>query len=258
MLREWGILGDVAQTADDTWAMIRAARERMIPYTILVANSDITGFDPATVKRELEHNGALESTSLVILVPHGSRICIDVMGKSRAVCLPKPVRKAELYATLVELLNARHSPIPACEMPRSVIEADAGAGQKTFHGVRVLVVEDNPVNQKVAVKMLQTLGCVPDVAGDGREALGAIAAGTYAVVFMDCQMPEMDGFEATAEIRKREQNGNRTTIVAMTANALEGDRERCITAGMDDYVSKPVTRDGMRRMLDKWVKVEVA
>ncbi|MBK7257404.1 MAG: PAS domain S-box protein [Ignavibacteriae bacterium] len=258
MLRSWGIAGDVVHAADDAWAMIRAARERMIPYDILLANSDITGFDPATVKRELEHNGTLASTSLVVLVPHGSRLCIDVIGKSRAVCLPKPVRKADLHATLLEVVQARRSPACTPTPCPTAREATVVAEQKAFQGVRVLVVEDNPVNQKVAVKMLQTLGCVPDVAGDGREALGAIAVGTYAVVFMDCQMPEMDGFEATAEIRKREGNSTRTMIVAMTANALEGDRDRCITAGMDDYLAKPVTRDGMRRMLEKWVKVEVA
>ncbi|CAG1772917.1 partial two-component system, NarL family, sensor histidine kinase BarA, partial [uncultured bacterium] len=259
MLRSWGIHADVVHAADDAWAMIRASRERMLPYTIMIANSEITGFDPATVKRELEHNGALGSTSLVVLVPHGSSVCIDGLGRSRAICLPKPVRKAELYSTLVDLVSTRRDTVAGTgPIPSRATEGTAVAEQKSFSGVRVLVVEDNPVNQKVAVKMLQALGCIPDVAGDGREALGAIAAGTYGVVFMDCQMPEMDGFEATAEIRKREHNGTRTTIVAMTANALEGDRKRCITAGMDDYMAKPVTRDSMRKMLERWVKVEVA
>ena len=108
--------------------------------------------------------------------------------------------------TLVEMIQARdgeNAPHPRRRRHRPET-AEPRPNRRPFSGVRVLVVEDNPVNQKVAVKMLQTLGCVPDVAGDGREALGAVAAGTYAVVFMDCQMPEMDGFEATAEIRKRE------------------------------------------------------
>ena len=257
MLRSWGMLSDVTNTAEDAWAMVRAARERMTPYSMVIANADISGFDPASLKRELEHHGVLVDTTLIALVPHGSRTSIEVPGGSRAVCIPKPVRKGDLHATLVEMLNTRPLTRPIASAPSAVQPAGTATDKKPFNGVRVLVVEDNPVNQKVAVKMLQTLGCVPDVAGDGREALGAVAAGAYAVVFMDCQMPEMDGFEATAAIRKREGGSAHTTIVAMTANALEGDRERCIAAGMDDYVAKPVTRDSMRGMLEKWVKVPV-
>jgi PAS domain S-box-containing protein len=259
MVRSWGMLGDTANSAEDAWAMIRAAKDRMTPFAIMIANADIQGFDPATVKRELEHNGSLESTALVVLVPHGTKTCIGTDGKGSAVCLPKPVRKGDLRETLIELLEARAGGKAGVSQPVAGPIAATPPEQRPFNGVRVLVVEDNPVNQKVAVKMLQTLGCVPDVAGDGREALGAVAAGTYAMVFMDCQMPEMDGFEATAEIRKRENgNGNPTTIVAMTANALEGDRERCLVAGMNDYMAKPVTRDSMRRMLEKWARVGVA
>jgi CheY-like chemotaxis protein len=99
-----------------------------------------------------------------------------------------------------------------------------------------------------------------DVAGDGREALTAVGMSCYDIVFMDCQMPEMDGFEATAEIRKREQNGDghHVTVVAMTANAMEGDRDRCLLAGMDDYLSKPVTRDRLCTVIERWVPHPVA
>jgi signal transduction histidine kinase/ActR/RegA family two-component response regulator len=148
----------------------------------------------------------------------------------------------------------------ASPAPVTVCTSGSARSVKPFNGLRVLVVEDNPVNQKVAVKMLQNLGCMADVAGDGREALTAVGMSCYDIVFMDCQMPEMDGFEATAEIRKREQNGDghHVTVVAMTANAMEGDRDRCLLAGMDDYLSKPVTRDRLCTVIERWVPHPVA
>jgi CheY-like chemotaxis protein len=120
-------------------------------------------------------------------------------------------------------------------------------------GTRVLVAEDNPVNQRVAVRMLERLGFHADVARDGRAALRRLATQSYALILMDCQMPELDGFEATARIRAREGSGRRTPIIAMTASAMRGDRERCLAAGMDDYLAKPVTIDNLRTALKRWL-----
>jgi two-component system, sensor histidine kinase and response regulator len=119
---------------------------------------------------------------------------------------------------------------------------------------RVLVAEDNPTNQEVAVGMLGLLGYEADVAKDGLEVLEALQRGSYAAVLMDVQMPKMDGYEATAEIRHREEGkGHHTPIVAMTANALRGDREKTLEAGMDDYVSKPVNSEELREVLGRWI-----
>ena len=116
---------------------------------------------------------------------------------------------------------------------------------------RVLVVDDNATNQKVAALMLEELNCRVDLAANGREAVEMHALLPYDVVFMDCEMPEMDGFEATAAIRQREAGGRRVPIIAMTAKAMQGDRDRCLAAGMDDYISKPVMMDELERTLDR-------
>lgn len=118
-------------------------------------------------------------------------------------------------------------------------------------GRRALVAEDNLVNQTVVVRLLQRLGWVVDVASDGREAIQRCATRAYDVILMDCQMPDLDGFDATREIRRREGSLRRIPIVALTAHALPGDREACLAAGMDEYLSKPVSADALRAALER-------
>jgi signal transduction histidine kinase/ActR/RegA family two-component response regulator len=149
-------------------------------------------------------------------------------------------------------------------LPRSVLAASArlaaGAAADTASGRgrgsgarRVLVAEDNPVNQRVAVRLLERLGLDADVASDGREAIRRVGRRAYAAILMDCQMPQMDGFEATALIREAETEGQHTPIIAMTASAMRGDRERCLQAGMDDYLAKPIKIDDLRLLLERWL-----
>ena len=117
---------------------------------------------------------------------------------------------------------------------------------------RIMVVEDNPVNQKVAVKMLHRLGIEPVLTSNGKEAVALFQRELFDIILMDCQMPEMDGYAATAEIRKLTHEHN-VIIIAMTANALEGDREKCLTAGMDDYLAKPVKTEELKKKLSYWL-----
>ena len=133
---------------------------------------------------------------------------------------------------------------------------EAGGDFEVIEGdpPRVLLVEDNRVNQKVALVMLEKLGCQVNVAGDGLEALDMLAGKDFDVVLMDCQMPDMDGFEATRRLRQREAGGDRMPVVALTASAMQGDRERCLDAGMDDYICKPVQQKDLLRVLHRWLR----
>jgi CheY-like chemotaxis protein len=119
---------------------------------------------------------------------------------------------------------------------------------------RILIAEDNAINQKVIERMVQKLGYRVDLVGNGREAIDALGGSSYSLVFMDCQMPEMDGFEACREIRKL-NGGAQIPIIAITANAMKGDRERCLAAGMDDYVSKPFKQEDLRLVIERWLGV---
>jgi CheY-like chemotaxis protein len=121
----------------------------------------------------------------------------------------------------------------------------------------VLVVEDTPINQIVASRGLERCGCRSDIVGDGREALEALATGKYAAVLMDCQMPVLDGYQATIELRRREASGEHTPVIAMTAHAMDGDRQRCLDAGMDDYITKPMRHDELAAVLARWIPSDI-
>lgn len=138
-------------------------------------------------------------------------------------------------------------------MPHAWAEAE-GTGAEAARGrlVRVLLVDDNAVNQRLAARLLQKLGCEVTVASSGREALDAIVFQPQDLIIMDCQMPDLDGYAATRQIREYEGATRHTPIVAMTAYAMRGDRERCLAAGMDDYYSKPVTGDDFIEMIKRW------
>ncbi len=176
----------------------------------------------------------------VLLTPPGHPGTMDDLARLGIdLGLAWPLRKTQLKKALLELLVRGESSAP-------VVSAAGG------YRLRVLVAEDNPINQKVATSMLHKIGCDADVAGNGQEALDLLRAQSYDMVLMDCQMPMMDGFEATTAIRSGETGGTRVPIVAMTAHAMPSDRERCLAAGMNDFLTKPISVEQLRAMIARW------
>ncbi|MBL8230795.1 MAG: response regulator [Bryobacterales bacterium] len=193
--------------------------------------------------RSLQQSGQWKDLALIALTSQGYRQDVSRLVESGFRGLvSKPIRIQQLYEMMLESIKpAAQDASTAAKSPQSDPEA----------GPLVLLAEDNAINQRIAVRLLQKLGLRVDVVNNGREAIEAIERKSYAMILMDCQMPEMDGFEATAEIRKREDGKRRIPICALTANAMVGDRERCIASGMDDYVSKPVALHDLQGALSR-------
>jgi two-component system, sensor histidine kinase and response regulator len=184
----------------------------------------------------------------VLLTSIGLNINEEARLAGVEVVMSKPVRQSQLYDALARMMgspaDAPASPAPGSARPDGTPEENAG---------HILLAEDYPINRMVAVALLERSGYKVDAVGNGKEAVEALSGVPYAAVLMDVQMPEMDGYEATAEIRRREEPGRRTPIIAMTANAMQGDREKALEAGMDDYIAKPVRREDLEAVLGHWI-----
>jgi CheY-like chemotaxis protein len=227
-------------------ARLRAAHHNARPYALVILDQQMPEMDGITLARTIQADPVLRTTPLVMLSSLGQ----PVQTAGMAAYVTKPVRQSQLYNCIVTVMSTAVASLPDPQAtPPHVPVAQAPLW------ARVLVAEANVVNQQVAVRMLEKFGCRADVVANGREAVEALSRIAYDCVLMDCQMPEMDGYEATAAIRQRETaTGNHTRIIAMTANAMQDDREQCLTAGMDDYMSKPIRAEELRAMLQKWVR----
>jgi signal transduction histidine kinase/DNA-binding response OmpR family regulator/HPt (histidine-containing phosphotransfer) domain-containing protein len=214
-----------------------------IPFDFVLIDKNLPGSDGCQLARRIGTDPTLSDARIIILT--SSDELPDTAATDQERWLVKPVRRAELYECL--------SATAAASSSRPTAQSPAPPASATPRGVRVLLVEDNEVNMEVATSVLRSEGCVVTTAVDGREAVAIVKNGDYDLVFMDCQMPEMDGFEATAAIRQHEAGTrHHTPIIALTANAIEGDREYCLRVGMDDYLSKPVSRKGIQTILARW------
>jgi CheY-like chemotaxis protein len=188
----------------------------------------------------------------IVLLSSRGHLGRDAAGRDPAIThVSKPVRPTRLLSALVALIG-----LPAPEgsaQPTSADEGSAAARSSAARRLRVLVAEDNEVNQTIIAKMLEKAGHEPRVVANGREVMAALEGSEWDLVLMDCQMPEMDGYEASRAIRDAEvHTGRHLPIVALTANAMQGDRERCLAAGMDAYLAKPITRKMLHDALDRW------
>jgi CheY-like chemotaxis protein/HPt (histidine-containing phosphotransfer) domain-containing protein len=197
---------------------------------------------------------AIAGTHLVLLSGTGVRgEATEASGAGFDAFLSKPVRQSPLHDCLVTLVGALGG---AGAHP--LITRHTLAESRSARRARILLAEDNEVNQKLAVAVLEKFGFRVEVVADGREAVRAVAGGGYDLILMDCQMPELDGYAAATEIRRRQNGGARIPIVAMTASVMQGERERCLAAGMDDYVTKPIDRRRLQEVLERWLGAEPA
>ncbi len=249
-LTAWGM--EVAAHTDgkDALAALKQAAEDGKPYGFVLADMSLPGLDGPPLASAVKDDPMIAPARVIILLAPGQKATFTTGGRNDvAACLSKPVKRSALRDLFAQQLVAKAKG-PVQRHTRRIQPAPKPAKGKGKH---ILVAEDNHVNQKVVIRQLQKIGYRADAVANGQEALEATAKVAYDLVLMDCQMPEMDGFGATREIRRRENaNGMHTPIVALTANALEGDRDRCLAAGMDDYLSKPLKIEELQAMLERW------
>jgi two-component system, sensor histidine kinase and response regulator len=261
LTHSWGMR---PETADCAAAALRALRDAVAegdPFRVALLDLRMPEVDGEELGRRIKSDPALAGTMLVLLTSAAERgQAARFGGVGFHGVLVKPFRASDLHDLLATVWSHRDGPDDAPIVTRhTLVEARAaerGAASRPDAadgapraGLRVLIAEDNPVNQKVATKMLHKLGCSVDVAANGVEAVDMATRFPYDAVFMDCHMPEMDGYEATRAITAALAAERRPRIVAMTANALEGDREKCLASGMDDYIPKPIKPETVRAAL---------
>ena len=247
-LLAWGCRPIPAASGAEALALLRdRAGDEAIQLVMLAAG--MAGTDVEEIAGAIHSDRRFVGLPILLLVPAG-RPDGQARAESRsfAAVLSKPVRRSQLFDALITIVTGTLPLAPAPARPST-----GGAPLSALLGCRVLIAEDNRVNQLVALNLLQRMGVRADAVANGAEALAALELTPYDIVLMDVEMPEMDGFEATAAVRERERAGDRRIpIIAMTAHALREDRQRCLAAGMDDYVSKPIDKRLIEEALLRW------
>jgi len=252
-----GVEGAAAGSAMDALAMLRQASDAGRPYDAALLDHQMPGCDGADLGRMIIRDESIKSTRLILLTSSGQRGDGKTFGDiGFAGYLLKPIAQRDLMACLelalanpAEVWHLRSQPL----ITRHALRAQREGGRN-----RILLAEDNIVNQKVATRLLEKLGYLVEVVADGRAAVSAWQRGNLDLILMDCQMPEMDGYEATREIRRLENGRKRIPIVALTANAMKGDEEKCLAEGMDGFVSKPIDRTKLNACLNRFLPVATA
>jgi signal transduction histidine kinase/CheY-like chemotaxis protein len=286
-LAAWGLQHECAATAADALAKLRTSAAFGEPFDILFLDDSLSDRDPVSFAREVRRDPVLRTCSLVQVSGPAKRTeTTQLLARGFATTLNRPVVRQEgLWEALRKAFDHRKCLLAESSAPVATARPDApqDAPAVAFglparrepappppsrppHKAaapsvqrKVLLVEDNEVNGKLAARLLENLGCLVTLAQTGRDAVGRAQIEAFDLVFMDCTMPDMDGFEATREIRRLEArgalphlHGARLPIVAVTANAGQGDRARCLESGMDDYVTKPISAEDLRKALDRW------
>jgi len=248
---KWGMLPRGAHSAEQALAWLRGGER----FDLAILDMQMPGIDGLMLAREIRKLPQTTTLPLVLLTSmgvHPNRP--DFASVGFASCLTKPIKPAQLQEVLVRAISGSK---PAPKKAPATVKLDPGLASRL--PLRVLLCDDNTVNQKVAVRLLQQMGYRPVTAANGLEALAAIDSQLFDLIFMDVMMPEMNGLEATRAIRERQTNRSQhpnykspLIIVAMTASAMQGDKEKCLESGMDDYLAKPVRPEDLRSVLERW------
>jgi CheY-like chemotaxis protein len=242
-IRALGATATAVSSGAEALDALRKAAVTDSPYELAVIDYQMPEMDGVMLAEAIRADAEILNVRMVMLTSLDRRFRPDeLMTLGLTQALMKPVRQGELASAMMKALSP--DIVTAAAAPVTLLERNAGAG------LRILIAEDNTVNLRVVCAQLKKLGHTFDCAGNGEEALAALRKSTYDLVLMDCQMPVLDGYETTRTIRAGSVQPN-IVIVAMTANAMEGDREQCLAAGMNDYVSKPVRVQELRKVLER-------
>ena len=256
--RTWKMRSSMAEGGEEALRLLRAESGKD-PFELVILDMQMPEMDGLMLGRSIKADPAIANTRLIMLTSLGNQLdAEDMRNAGIEACVLKPVKQSRLFARIAEVM-AGHVPSArkktqtgTLTMKTPVTPPPVTPNKKP---VRILLAEDNIINQKVALGLLQNIGYAADVANNGLEVLAALDLRPYDVVLMDCQMPELDGYETTQRIRAR-PDCTSMRVIAMTANAMRGESEKCLEAGMDDYLSKPVRLESLRDMLVRWMPAE--
>ena len=260
-LTAWKIQRASASSGVEALQILREAAGKGTPFNVALLDMQMPEMDGLTLAQRIKADPAIASTRLIILTSLGQMMTTEELNKLGIdVYLVKPVKQARLFDSLVNILGktgAEHLCGTAQKKPAASLPT-----WRPSKALKILLAEDNQINQKVALGQLGKLDCTADVVENGAQVLEALNRTSYDLVFMDCQMPEMDGYEASRAIRNREIDTDHPCpwktplhIVAMTATAMQGDREKCLASGMDDYISKPAQVQDVQAALQRWEEI---
>jgi two-component system sensor histidine kinase/response regulator len=254
-LANWGMQSDGAENGLKALELMYQGVDQNKPYDLAILDMMMPGMDGMDLARAIKTDPALRKTRLIMLTSSGLWDSPDEAQRVGIMAyLTKPVRQSRLYDCITSVMYGTTAP-----SSQRQAHHHGSMKKKEVFQARILLTEDNLVNQEVSKAILENLGCQVHIAANGVEAVRAVSSHRYDLIFMDCQMPEMDGYAATRKIRAREKQGYRAgeeshvPIIALTAHAMEGDREPCLAAGMDDYLSKPFNEAQLSAMLTRWL-----
>jgi two-component system, sensor histidine kinase and response regulator len=248
-LQSWGVEVVAVETSADALVALRSTGEA--PFDLGLVDDQMPGMDGIQLAKLIRQDVRWSALRLILQSTRDDHDNGSEASRLFTAILTKPLRRSQLFACLNRVMTMPQQAATDAPSTGSTVAPSAPRSA----GPKILLVEDNPVNREVAVSMLESLGCEADAAENGWLALEVMNTTTYDAVLMDCQMPVMDGLTATEELRRLEQTSGaaRVPIIALTANAMEGDRERCLAAGMDDFLSKPFTQQQLATLLRRWL-----